>query len=74
MTDRCYLPFSFVLPLQCPPSYVGKHGHVLYSIKVDMKGKDLSLDGFTNEIYFAVRTVVDLSRDDLVRKFGFLYT
>ncbi|UMM44187.1 hypothetical protein L5515_019389 [Caenorhabditis briggsae] len=29
-------PFSFPLPVDCPPSYEGFHGHIRYSIRVEL--------------------------------------
>ncbi|CAL2051739.1 unnamed protein product [Caenorhabditis brenneri] len=29
-------PFSFPLPIDCPPSYEGFHGHIRYSIRVEL--------------------------------------
>ena len=58
-------PFSFSLPHEIPCSYEGKSGNIRYSIKAVIKRHSLLLKRVyvTQQVYFIVKAVVDLSKD-----------
>jgi hypothetical protein len=59
-------PFSFSLPHdEIPCSYEGKSGNIRYSIKAVIKRHSLLLKMVyvTQQVYFIVKAVVDLSKD-----------
>jgi hypothetical protein len=57
-------PFSFSLPHEIPCSYEGKSGNIRYSIKAVIKRHSLlKMVYVTQQVYFIVKAVVDLSKD-----------
>ena len=57
-------PFSFSLPHEIPCSYEGKSGNIRYSIKAVIKRHSLLKRVYvTQQVYFIVKAVVDLSKD-----------
>ena len=57
-------PFSFALPHEIPCSYEGKSGNIRYSIKAVIKRHSLfKMVYVTQQVYFIVKVVVDLSKD-----------
>ena len=57
-------PFSFALPHEIPCSYEGKSGNIRYSIKAVIKRHSLfKMVYVTQQVYFIVKAVVDLSKD-----------